>query len=197
MATGVTVRPATTDRWDDVVAVFDGPGDAGRCWCQWFFRGVVADREHAAANRAALRSQLSGGPPGVLGYLDGEPSGWCAVAPRPGYTRLTRSPLLRDVPEPPLDDPSVWAVTCFVVRRTARRRGLSSALLAGAVDLALAGGASLVEAYPVDPAVRRPSGAAELYHGVLSVFLRGGFTEVARPQPARPVVRLGSGAATP
>ncbi len=183
------VVPATPDRWADVVAVFEGPGDPGRCWCQWFFRGAVADRAHAEANRVALRSQLAAGPPGVLGYLDGVPSGWCAVAPRPGYTRLTRSPLLTDLPEPPLDDPSVWSVTCFVVRRTARRRGLSAALLAGAVELARDGGAALVEGYPVDPAVRRPSGAAELYHGVSSVFLRGGFTEVARPQPARPVVR--------
>jgi GNAT superfamily N-acetyltransferase len=193
MAESVSVQPATADRWDDVVAVFEGPGDPGRCWCQWFFRGAVADREHAQANRSALEAQVSAGPPGVLGYLDGEPSGWCAVAPRPGYTRLTRSPLLRELSDPPLDDPSVWAVTCFVVRRTARRCGLSSALLAGAVDLAREGGASLVEGYPVDPAVRRPTGAAELYHGVLSVFLRGGFTEVARPQPARPVVRLALG----
>jgi GNAT superfamily N-acetyltransferase len=186
----VAVLPATADRWHDVVAVFEGPGDPGRCWCQWFFRGASADRAHAEANCAALRSQLEAGPPGVLGYLDGVPSGWCAVAPRSGYTRLTRSPLLRGLPDPPLDDPSVWSVTCFVVRRAARRRGLSSALLTGAVGLARQGGATLVEAYPVDPGARRPSGAAELYHGVLSVFLRGGFAEVARPQPARPVVRL-------
>jgi GNAT superfamily N-acetyltransferase len=137
-----------------------------------------------------LRDQLRSGSPGVLGYLDGVPSGWCAVAPRPGYTRVTRSPLLRDLPGPGLDDPSVWSVTCFVVRRPARRRGLSSALLAGAVELARNGGAAVVEGYPVDPAVRRAAGAAELYHGVLSVFLGAGFTEVARPQPARPVVRL-------
>jgi hypothetical protein len=77
-----------------------------------------------------------------------------------------------------------------VVRRPVRRRGLSSALLTGAVDLARDVGAALVEGYPVDPAVRSPGSAAELYHGVLSVFLRGGFSEVARPQPARPVMRL-------
>ena len=182
--------PATADRWEDVVAVFEGPGDPGRCWCQWFFRGASAERADAEPNRAALRTQLDSGPPGVLGYLDGVPVGWCAVAPRPGYTRLTRSPLLRELPDPPLDDPSVWSVTCFVVRRPARRRGLSSALLSGAVDLARSDGAALVEGYPVDPGVRRPAGAAELYHGVLSVFLRAGFAEVARPQPARPVVRL-------
>jgi GNAT superfamily N-acetyltransferase len=191
VASGPTVVPATADRWDDVVAVFEGPGDAGRCWCQWFFPRASADRVDAEPNRAALRAQVDAGPPGVLGYLDGVPSGWCAVAPRPGYTRLTRSPLLRDLADPPLDDPSVWSVTCFVVRRPARRRGLSSALLAGAVGLARDSGAAVVEGYPVDPAVRRrPSGAAELYHGLLSVFERGGFTEIARPFPARPVVRM-------
>jgi GNAT superfamily N-acetyltransferase len=189
-ATGadVTLADATPDRWDDVVAVFEGPGDPGRCWCQWFFRGASADRVHAEANRVALHAQIRGGPPGVLGYVDGVPLGWCAVAPRPGYTRLTRSAVLRGTDG--LDDPDVWSVTCFVVRREARRQGLSSALLDGAVDLARRGGARVVEGYPVDPAVRHPGGAAELYHGVLSVFLRAGFTEVARPQPARPVVRL-------
>jgi GNAT superfamily N-acetyltransferase len=188
-AVEVSVVPATADRWDDLVAVFEGPGDPGRCWCQWFFRGAAADGAHASANRAALQRQVSAGPPGVLGYLDGVPSGWCAVAPRPGYTKLARSPLLREVRDPAPDDRSVWSVTCFVVRLEARRRGLSSALLAGAVELARDGGATLVEGYPVDPAVRTPRGAAELYHGVLSVFLAAGFDEVARPQPARPVMR--------
>ena len=184
----VRVEDATAERWPDVVAVFEGPGDPGRCWCQWFFRGASADRADAAANRAALQEQVDAGSPGVLGYVDGVPLGWCAVAPRPGYTRLTRSALLREADG--LDDADVWSVTCFVVRRAARRQGLSSALLAGAVDLARRGGAGVVEGYPVDPAVRRPGSAVELFHGVLSVFLRAGFTEVARPQPARPVVRL-------
>jgi GNAT superfamily N-acetyltransferase len=187
--TGVTIREATAERWDDVVAVFDGPGDPGRCWCQWFFRGAHADTDHAAANREALHGQVrSGTPPGVLGYVDGVPSGWAAVAPRAGFTRLTNGQLLRGTDG--LADPSVWSVTCFVVRRTARGQGLASALLAGAVDLARRGGAGEVEGYPVDLAVRPRTSAAELYHGPLSVFLRGGFTEVARPQPARPVVRL-------
>ena len=192
-AAEVTVVPATPDRWDDMVTLFEGPGDPGRCWCQWFFRGASADRVDAEPNRAALRAQVDAGPPGVVGYVDGVPAGWCAVAPRPGYTRLTRSPLLRDLPGPPADDAAVWAVTCFVVRRPFRRVGLSSALLAGAVDLSREGGAAVVEGYPVDPAVRRPAGAAELYHGVLSAFERAGFTEVARPYPARPVMRLALG----
>jgi len=194
--TEVEVRDATPEREDDVVAVFEGPGDPGRCWCQWFFRGAHADTEHAAANRRALCAQVrEGPPPGVLGYLDGVPTGWAAVAPRPSYTRLANGRLLRGADG--LDDPAVWAVTCFVVRRPARRRGLAGALLDGAVDLARRGGAEVVEGYPVDLAVRPRTSAAELYHGPLPVFLRAGFTEVARPQPARPVVRLRTGGTQP
>jgi GNAT superfamily N-acetyltransferase len=126
----------------------------------------------------------------VVGYLDGVPSGWCAVAPRPIYTRLVRSPLLRNSPEDELADPAVWSVTCFVVRRPARRRGLTAALLDGAVALAREGGAKVVEGYPVDLAAGDAITAAALYHGPLSVFLAARFTEVARPAPDRPVVRL-------
>jgi GNAT superfamily N-acetyltransferase len=186
----VETRPAGADRWDDVVAVMDGPGDAGRCWCQWFFRGGQADRVHAAANRAALEVQVGRRPPGVVGYVDGDPCGWCAVAPRPTYTRLVRSSLLRGSPADELADPAVWSVTCFVVRRPARGRGLTAALLDGAVALARDGGATVVEGYPVDLAARSAITSAALYHGSLSVFLGAGFTEVARPAPDRPVVRL-------
>ena len=187
----VDVRDATADRWDDVVAVMAGPGDPGRCWCQWFFRGARADRVHADGNRAALEAQVRTGPaPGVVGYVDGVPSGWCAVAPRPGYTRLTRSPLLRDLPAEELADPGIWSLTCLVVRRPARRQGLSAALVGGAVDLARRNGGTVVEGYPVDVDAHGRISAAALYHGPLSAFLRAGFTEIARPAPDRPVVRL-------
>jgi GNAT superfamily N-acetyltransferase len=186
----VETHPGTADRWDDVVAVMDGPGDAGRCWCQWFYRGGQADRAHAEANRAALEVQVRRHPPGVVGYVDGVPSGWCAVAPRPTYTRLVRSALVRGTPEDELADPAVWSVTCFVVRRPARGHGLTAALLDGAVGLARDGGARVVEGYPVDLDAHGRISSAELYHGPLSVFVRAGFTEVARPAPDRPVVRL-------
>jgi ribosomal protein S18 acetylase RimI-like enzyme len=89
-----------------------------------------------------------------------------------------------------LADPAVWSVTCFVVRVGHRRRGLSRALLDGAVRLAGEGGARAVEGYPVDVAARSGVSSAELYHGPLSTFLDAGFREIARLRPARPVVRL-------
>ena len=184
----VEVHDCTPERWADVVSVFDGPGDPGRCWCQWFYRGARIEREFADGNRKALHDQVRVGPPGVLGYLDGTPSGWCAVAPRSSYTRLARSRVLADVPEDERTDPGVWSVTCFVVRRAARRRGLSGSLLAGAVDLARRGGAKVLEGYPVD--VDGPAPSAGLYPGPLPVFLRAGFTEVRRTPQGRPVVSL-------
>jgi GNAT superfamily N-acetyltransferase len=188
-ASRVEVHDCTPDRWPDVVAVFDGPGDPGRCWCQWFYRGARIEKGFADRNREALHDQVRVRPPGVLGYLDGVPSGWCAVAARPSYTRLARSRVLAGVPEDERTDPAVWSVTCFVVRRGARRRGLSGPLLAGALDLARRGGARVVEGYPVDLAGQRAP-AAGLYPGPLPVFLRGGFTEVRRTPQGRPVVRL-------
>ena len=185
----VEVVDCTPDRWPDVVAVFEGPGDPGRCWCQWFYRGDRVDRASAEANREALHAQVLSGSPGVLGYLDGVPSGWCAVAPRPSYSRLARSRVLAGTPADELADPAVWSVTCFVVRKEARRRGLSERLLAGAVDLARRSGAETVEGYPVDLAGGRAP-AAGLYPGPLPVFLRAGFTEVHRGLTGRPVVRL-------
>jgi GNAT superfamily N-acetyltransferase len=186
----VAVHDCTPDRWDDVVAVFEGRGDPARCWCQWFYRGAQADWAHAEANRAALHEQVQGDrPPGVLGYVDSTPLGWCAVAPRPTYTRLTRSKLLDATPPEQLADRDVWSVTCFVVRREARRQGLSAALLEGAVDLARRGGAAAVEAYPVDVSAKTRPGAAELYHGTLGTFLRAGFDLVTQPTPARALVR--------
>jgi GNAT superfamily N-acetyltransferase len=191
MEADILVEPATASRWRDVETVFATRGDPARCWCQWFFTGADAGPAAAGANREALRAQVeSEPPPGVLAYRDGEPVGWCAVAPRPGYGRLRRSEVLRGAPPGEFDDPRIWSVTCLVVRVGFRRQGVAAALLEGAVALSRAGGAAVVEGYPVDVLVRTRASAAELFHGPLSTFLAAGFREVRRPRPARPVVRL-------
>lgn len=183
----VTVVDATAQRWDDLVAVFGQRSDPPHCWCQWFQHnrpGFYATS--VPQRRAALERQFAQAtPPGVLAYDDaGAPAGWCAVAPRAEYERLLTYPMA--VSE---DADGLWAVTCFVVRVGARRKGLSEFLLDGAIDLARRHGARAIEAYPVDTSVRKAM-AVELRHGVLSVFLRAGFREIGdRPAPARPVVR--------
>jgi ribosomal protein S18 acetylase RimI-like enzyme len=191
-SSSVQVMPVTVDRWPDVEKVFGTRGDPSRCWCQWFFAGAqVGPQELAPANKEALRGQVEAGPPpGLLAYLGSVPVGWTAVGPRAGYGRLQRGAVLRGTGADVFSDPSVWSVTCFVVKVGARRQGVATALLRGAIGLARQGGATVVEAYPVDLGRKPSASAAELYHGTMSTFLRAGFAEVARPAPARPVVRL-------
>ncbi len=183
----IQVHPASPERWGDVAAVMGSRGDPSHCWCQFFrLRGKewqVATRED---NKRALRDQVqdSPAPPGVLAYLDDEPVGWCAIAPKTDYPRVVASPVTGN------DIDGIWSITCFVVRVGHRRRGVAAALLPAAVELARSHGAAIVEAYPVDASVRKSISAAELYRGPLALFRDAGFTEVGRPSSARTVVQL-------
>jgi GNAT superfamily N-acetyltransferase len=100
------------------------------------------------------------------------------------------SPLLRRLPDDDRRDGDVWAVSCFVVRPQFRSRGVSRALLDGAVGYARSAGARIVEGYPVDVAAAPRISTSGLYHGAWSTFVAAGFTEVARPRQDRPIMRL-------
>ncbi len=185
----VTVRPATPDRWDDVVAVAGERGFTSGCWCTWWRLSAREWNDRPGAERRALLAGLvaDGCVPGLVAYVEDEPVGWAAVAPREEYPRLDRSPKLRRV-----DDTAVWSVTCFTVDRRHRRQGVAEALLAAVVDHAAARGATVVEGYPIDTAGGRRAGA-DLFTGTLAMFERAGFREVAR-RGGRPIVRREVGA---
>jgi GNAT superfamily N-acetyltransferase len=178
------VHPVTPDRWDDLVALAGERGFSSGCWCMWWrVTSKEFEERHGAGLRQDLQDLVAAGPePGVLAYVDGEPAGWVAVAPREEYPRLDRSPKLRRV-----DDQPVWSITCFTIGRRKRRQGVAAALLDAAVDFARQRGAEVVEAYPIDTAGEKRS-SADLYTGTLAMFERAGFEEVAR-RSGRPIVR--------
>ena len=186
------VRALTSSCFDDVVDLFGTRGDPSWCWCQFFLTTGNDYTRDTDANREQLRSQAAHEPgPGLLAYADGRPVGWVQVGPRPTYPRLTRNRALLEVAGDDIDDPGVWAVTCFVVKVGHRRRGIGAALLDAAVRAARDAGARVLEGHPVDVAARGGrSAGADLYHGALSTFLAAGFEEVGRTGPSRPVVRL-------
>jgi ribosomal protein S18 acetylase RimI-like enzyme len=173
-----------------VRTVFGTRGDPSTCWCQYFKLSGRQWREATVPEcEAALHEQSEHDPgPGLLAYEGDEPVGWVAVEPRTRYSRLQSSTIVKAGSVEPADDTSVWAITCFVVRVGFRRRGVGTALLAGALEHAQASGARVVEAYPVDTTVRQAS-AADLYHGVLASFVDAGFEVAARPIRGRAVVR--------
>jgi GNAT superfamily N-acetyltransferase len=186
------IEPATADTWADLKDLFGPNGASSGCWCM-YFRTTSREwadgcRDSGTMNQHALLARLDvDPPPGLLGYDDdGVPAGWCAVAPRVEYGRVLRSRTTK--PGDP-DDPTVWAVTCFYIRRGHRGHGVASALLDAAIAFAKEHGAAAIEGYPVDPLGRRRQNA-ELYYGTFAMFRAGGFTEVERRSSTRPIMRL-------
>ena len=167
-------RPVTPERVDDFVAVANPNRRAGHCWCLSHRLTAREVSELGNGNRESAFRALCGqeNPPGVIGYDDGEPVGWCSIGPRRENTRLSRSRLIR-----PLDDLAVWSIICVVVRSGHRRRGHTTRLINGAVEYAASRGAPAVESYPVDPG----SGRMDLtmaFVGTRSMFENAGFEVV-------------------
>ncbi len=188
----ITIEPATVDRADDVEHALTGGGDGASCQCQWWtitnaeFNGSTRD-EREGMLRAELEASVA---PALIAYVDGEAVGWVRVGPRTAQVRLARTKAFAPNSEEAWDDPSVWAMTCFVVRREHRGEGLNARLLDAAVDHARSHGARVIEAYPIDPDQSPRRSANSLFTGVVSTFLAAGFREVARPKPERVIVSL-------
>jgi GNAT superfamily N-acetyltransferase len=168
----IEVRPATV--FADVETVL-GPKrpDANVCWCLTY---RIPSKENVSLRGPArgekVAALLEHGPIGVLAYDGDNVAGWAAVAPR-ADTAFARS---RTIPH--VDDLDVWAVWCIRVRPGHRGRGISHALLAGAVDFARAGGAPAIEGYPLDNRGEKVD-LTMAYVGTRALFEQAGFRKVA------------------
>jgi GNAT superfamily N-acetyltransferase len=185
-APGEAFRPVTRDRLADLARFSElrgrhGHGKFAYCSCmRWRLPGPEFQRSTPSGRQAGLRRLVEEGTPvGVLGYLDGEPVGWCSIAPRETYGALERFRALARIDAEP-----VWSVACFFLDSRARGRGFTGRLLGAAVAYALAEGASTIEAYPVEPGPRLYT-----YMGAPSTFLRAGFRDVTPPGRERSVLR--------
>lgn len=177
MAT-ITTERATIARWGDVQHSLSGGGDGIGCQCAWpMLRSKDWNETTLDERRVRLHDEIeSGPPPGLVVYVDGEAAGWIRIGPRTAQARIAHTRAIAAATAEPLDDDSVWAVTCFVVRKEHRGEGLNSALLDAAIDYARDSGARMIEAYPVDTSTGMHH-ANDLFHGALSTFLSAGFRE--------------------
>jgi GNAT superfamily N-acetyltransferase len=163
----------------DFEKLFEAKGGPRYCWCMAW--RDMPNRQQASNDerKAGILGMIQAGTPvGILAYRDGKPVGWCSVAPRETYRRLSRQQ----------DDGErgIWSIVCFYVPRALRGRGHSVALLQAAVRHAFDKGAETVEAYPVDEA--SPS---YTFMGLRKTFEAAGFHEVGRAGTRRYVMRLG------
>jgi GNAT superfamily N-acetyltransferase len=151
----------------------------------WRLPRADFDKGKGAANKRAFQKLvIRDAQPGVLAYAGKEPIGWCAVAPRHEYVRLGNSRVLA-----PVDDQTVWSISCLFVARPYRRLGVSVRLLKAAAELAHDKGARVVEGYPVEP-YTADMPAAFAWTGLVAAFRKVGFKEVLRRSKARPIMRL-------
>lgn len=170
-----TIRRLTASRMDDLGAVLRG-GWSTSCWCMYpRLNAGVADKLPSARRKVAMTALARRRrAPGLLAYLDGEPVGWVAIAPRP---ELVRIELSRATPR--VDDVPVWVIPCIAVRSHARGRGLAIELIGAAVEYARSQGATAVEAYPRSSNARVKDDLA--FYGTERLFRQAGFRVVRAP----------------
>ncbi len=168
-------------RWGDLVRLFESRGGPKHCWCMiWRATPRESTRTDGRRRQATLKRRVyQGTPVGLLGYLDGEPVAWCSIAPRPTYRDLGGKDNVTDDPE------KIWSLVCFFVTRTLRGGGVMARLIEAAVEHARKRGATVVEAYPVNP-----DSPSYRFMGFAPTFRAAGFREAARAGTRRHVMRL-------
>ena len=198
----LTIVPANRATWADLSAIFSSAAEPRRCGCQYFkTRGWMWKQATDEQRQDGLREQTNCDDPdaasttGLVAYLtEGRvPVGWVAVEPRTAYPRLLGKPTVWRGRDEDSGDDRVWSVTCFVVRKGYRRRGVSYALAAAAVSYARDNGARAVEGYAMRTQPGKEITWGELYVGAVQVFAEAGFTEVSAPSVRRVVMRVDFG----
>jgi GNAT superfamily N-acetyltransferase len=192
----LTIVAANEASWEDLTAIF-GTSDAGHCQCQRFkVMGWIWRDSTLPERTASLQAQTACGKPnapatsGLVAYIDDEPAGWAAVEPRLAYPKLRTSRVPWAGRNEDKDDDSVWAVTCLLVRKGYRGRGLTYHLAQATIDFARERGARALEAYSMLTQPGKQITWGELRVGARQVFEDAGFKEVTHPTSRRAVMRI-------
>ena len=177
--------PANKLRWKDIEKLFGERGACGGCWCMsWRLKSSEFEKNKGGKNKNVFKQIVyKGKEPGIIAYLDKEPIGWCAVAPRNEYVRLENSRVLKRI-----DNEPVWSITCLFIAKPFRRKGISVAILKAAIEHCKNKKVGIVEAYPVIP-YNKKMPEAFAWTGIYSAFLKAGFEDMPRISPSRPIMR--------
>jgi len=190
-AAAIICKPLTADQWDDFEKVMGPNGGFCGCWCMYW---RLPRSEFDGPARKTLKTRFrklvrQGPPPGLIAYRSGDPVGWVQAGPRsqtPNWNGARR--LSAPIAASDAEDPDCWAISCFVVPRHERGKGVATALLDGAIAHAKTRKARVIDACPVD--VSEAANPASIYHGIASMFEKVGFKEILRRRDNRPLMRL-------
>jgi GNAT superfamily N-acetyltransferase len=176
----LTFREVDRGNWSDFARLFEDRGGPKSCWCMvWRASPAEARHRDGASRRGQMKSRIDTGTPvRILACEDDTPIAWCSIAPRDSYRPLGG-------PDDLAGSEHVWSLACLFIRSEFRGQGLAGRLIREAVDRAARNGATIVEAYPVDP--RSPS---YRFMGFVETFRAAGFKEVGSAGRRRHVMRL-------
>jgi hypothetical protein len=172
--------------WKEFETLMGEKGGCGNCWCMYFrlpYKDFQANKPDG--NKKLMKQLVNKGMPlGLIASINNEPVGWIALAPREDYMRMENSRSFKRI-----DDKPVWSITCFFIKKGFRHVGLSSELIKGAVDLAKKKKIKTLEAYPAIPYAEKVPHPF-LWVGVLSSFIKNGFSIVQQNSKSRAMVRI-------
>lgn len=179
------IYPLEPGRWDDFESLFGARGGCGGCWCMsWRLKRSDFYRRRGEGNKLAMKALVDQNQRvGLLAYIHGKPVGWCAIAPREAFPRLENSKVWKKI-----DDERVWAITCFFIAKSFRRKGISSELIKGAINYCKINHIKIIEAYPVVPYSNKMPDAFA-WTGFPAVFEKAGFVVAERRSPSKPMMR--------
>jgi ribosomal protein S18 acetylase RimI-like enzyme len=142
-------------------------------WDEWGNRS--AEQNKAVREELLARDEYDG----YLLYRGERAIGWSQVGSRDRLAKLREQFGLER-------DPTVWAITCFMIHPDYRRRGFARSLLLTILEDLPARGVKRVEAFP-----RRGDDldSHDLWNGPEALYLEAGF-EILKDDPVRPILGL-------
>ena len=152
----------------DNIAFVDNPKWAS-CYCffpQASHETCIWKERTAEKNRAdVIKNITEGKMNGYLAYDNNQPVGWCNAGPR-GYMTITP-----DYDEPDAD--KIGAITCFIIKKEYRKKGVARLLLKTACEGFKNQGFKYVEGYPM----KDVKGDAPNHWGPMELYISEKFEE--------------------
>jgi len=177
--TKLTFKPVTRSTKDDFVTLFEGPGAPKYCWCMAWRADKDEVKLPGPKRKPMMMARIDKRVPvGLVGYLEGEPVAWVAISPKSTFRDGLGGP-------EPQEGEAIWSLVCMFTRRAHRGEGRGHELIAAAVKEARTRGATVVEAYPVDP-----DSPSYRFMGFVSAFEKDGFKPAGDAGTRRHVMRL-------
>src|SRR5213080_285404 len=160
--------------WRDFERLFEthpAPG-AYPCWCMHcHWRGPETKSKGDSRAKLIERNRRDkktlvkqGRSHGILVYAHGEPVGWCQYGPSQELPRIDNNPRYRKFAHGNGNE-RLWRITCLVVHKNFRCRGVAHIGLRAALAAIQNEGGGLVEAYPI-----KRWGAYQEWRGTVSMF---------------------------